>query len=68
MRVAVVQSGGCGEVDMLVNLDGLAKLVTEAAEPEADLVVLPELSTTPFFAGAPTTRGTSAGRRRCPDL
>ena len=52
MRVAVVQSGGCDEQDLADNVERLAELVREAATPGTDMVVLPELSTTPYFAGA----------------
>ena len=51
MRVAVVQSGGCDEQDLAGNVERLAELAREAAASGADLVVLPELSTTPYFAG-----------------
>jgi beta-ureidopropionase len=36
-----------------MDLSRLGALVREAAVPGTDLVVLPELSTTPYFAGAP---------------
>ncbi|KAA9157770.1 carbon-nitrogen hydrolase family protein [Amycolatopsis acidicola] len=49
LDVAVVQAGECTE-DLLANLARLTALVREAASPAApDLVVLPELITTPYF-------------------
>lgn len=52
LGVAVVQSGGCSG-DREADLERLRGLVREAASPGTALVVLPELSTTPYFAGAP---------------
>ena len=49
LDVAVVQAGECTE-DLSANLARLTGLVREAASPAApDLVVLPELITTPYF-------------------
>jgi beta-ureidopropionase len=50
LRVAVVQAGSCGP-DKAANVDRLVTLVDEAAAGGVDLVVLPELITTPYFAG-----------------
>lgn len=50
LRVVVVQSGSCTQ-DKAANVDRLVALVDEAAAAGADLVVLPELATTPYFAG-----------------
>lgn len=52
MRVAVVQSGGCGP-SVRENVQRLAELVRDAAEDGRDLVLLPELCTTPYFASGP---------------
>ena len=52
MRVAVVQSGGCGP-SVEANLAMLGGLVAQAAEGGCDLVLLPELATTPYFASGP---------------
>lgn len=49
VRIAIVQSGGCGP-DKDQNIDRLAGLIDEAAAGGTDLVVLPELATTPYFA------------------
>lgn len=48
--MSVVQSGSCGP-DIPANVDRLIGLIDEAAAGGADLVVLPELCTTPYFAG-----------------
>ncbi len=52
LDVAIVQAGELTE-DLLGNLAGLAALVRAAAAPDdgttPDLVVLPELITTPYF-------------------
>ena len=53
LRIGVVQAGECTE-DLAGNLDVLAGLVREAAAPDAaglrpQLVLLPELITTPYF-------------------
>ena len=55
LRVAVVQSGGCGP-DKEANVERLVGLIDRAAEGGADLVVLPELATTPYFAGTRNAR------------
>lgn len=52
MRVSVVQSGGCGP-DVDQNLSMLGELVRRSAAAGTDLVVLPELCTTPYFASGP---------------
>lgn len=52
MRVAAVQSGGCGP-SVPENLAKLAGLVRAAAKDNPDLVLLPELCTTPYFAAGP---------------
>ena len=52
MRVSVVQSGGCGP-DVGQNLAMLGALVRQSAASGTDLVVLPELCTTPYFASGP---------------
>lgn len=52
MRVSVVQSGNCGPV-VAENVERLAGLVREAAAARPDLVLLPELATTPYFASGP---------------
>jgi len=52
MRVAAIQSGNCGP-SVPDNLDMLAGLVRQAAAGGADLIVLPELCTTPYFASGP---------------
>jgi beta-ureidopropionase len=52
MRVAVVQSGGCGP-SVPENREALADLVRQASASRPDLVLLPELSTTPYFASGP---------------
>ncbi len=48
-RIAIVQSGSCGQ-DKEANVDRLVQLIDEAASPGVDLIVLPELSTTPYMA------------------
>nr|WP_281373370.1 nitrilase-related carbon-nitrogen hydrolase [Kineococcus aurantiacus] len=62
MRIGVVQAGGCTE-DLAANLEVLAGLVREAARPDGsgqrpDLVLLPELITTPYFC---TSRAVDRG-------
>lgn len=52
MRVAVIQSGGCGP-SVSENLHVLGDLVRRAAADGPDLVLLPELCTTPYFASGP---------------
>lgn len=52
MRVAAVQSGGCGP-SVPENLANLAGYVRDAARENVDLVLLPELCTTPYFAAGP---------------
>ncbi|WP_040796300.1 carbon-nitrogen hydrolase family protein [Nocardia higoensis] len=57
--VALVQAGGMTD-DLAGNLAVLSELITAAAAPDAsgavpDLVVLPELSTTPYFCGGDGT-------------
>lgn len=52
MRVAVVQSGGCGP-SVSENLRMLGDLVRQAAADSPDLILLPELCTTPYFASGP---------------
>ena len=57
LRVGVVQAGGMTE-DLDANLDVLTDLVREAARGgggPVDLVVLPELITTPYFCSAEAT-------------
>lgn len=49
LRVGVVQSGSCGQ-DKEANVDRLIGLIDDAAAPGVDLLVLPELSTTPYMA------------------
>ncbi len=49
LRVAIVQSGGCGQ-DQDQNVERLVGLIDEAAAGGTDLIVLPELSTTPYMA------------------
>ncbi|HLS75321.1 MAG TPA: carbon-nitrogen hydrolase family protein [Nocardia sp.] len=53
--VALVQAGGMTD-DLAGNLAALSELITAAAAPDAsgavpDLIVLPELCTTPYFCG-----------------
>jgi len=48
LTVAVVQTGSIS-ADRSQALDGLAALVREAAVPGTDVVLLPELITTPYF-------------------
>jgi beta-ureidopropionase len=48
LKAAVVQAGECTE-DLAKNLDTLETLVRQAAEGNPDLVLLPELITTPYF-------------------
>jgi len=50
LNVAVVQSGGCS-TDNAVALAELLALFEKAAGPEVDVVVFPELCTTPYFGG-----------------
>ena len=52
MKVSVMQSGGCGP-DIAQNLAMLGDLVRQAAADSPDLVILPELCTTPYFASGP---------------
>lgn len=52
MQVAVVQSGQCG-TDVQANVDYLLELMRDAALAGAELIVFPELCTTPYFAAAP---------------
>ncbi len=52
MRVAAVQSGACGS-SVAENLVKLAGLVRDAATDNPNLVLLPELCTTPYFAAGP---------------
>ena len=52
LKVAVVQSGGCGP-SVPENLAALAVLVQQASHKGRDLVLLPELCTTPYFASGP---------------
>ena len=52
MRVSVIQSGGCGS-SVPDNLRMLSGLVAQSAADNPDLVVLPELCTTPYFASGP---------------
>lgn len=49
LRVSILQTGSCGP-DKDANVDRLVALADEAAA-SADLLVLPELCTTPYFAG-----------------
>jgi len=49
LRVGVVQSGSCSQ-DKEANVDRLIRLIDEAAAPGVDLLVLPELCTTPYMA------------------
>lgn len=49
LRVSIVQSGECGQ-DPAENVERLVGLIDEASVGGADLVVLPELSTTPYMA------------------
>lgn len=48
LRAAIVQAGECTE-DLAGNLERLEALVREAAAGNPDLVLLPELITTPYF-------------------
>jgi N-carbamoylputrescine amidase len=48
LRVSIVQSGGCGQ-DQAENVERLVGLIDEASAGGADLVVLPELATTPYM-------------------
>ena len=48
LRVSILQTGSCGP-DKDANVDRLVALADEAAA-SADLLVLPELCTTPYFA------------------
>lgn len=50
LHVAIVQSGQATD-DLDLNLKTLLELFEEAATPETDLVVFPELATTPYFCG-----------------
>ncbi|MGV0815908.1 carbon-nitrogen hydrolase family protein [Mycolicibacterium boenickei] len=50
--VAAAQLPACGD-DLDQNLDVVATAVAEAAAAGARLLVLPELATTPYFAGEP---------------
>lgn len=52
MRVAVVQSGNCSP-SVEDNLAMLGDLVRQAAAGGRDLILLPELCTTPYFASGP---------------
>ncbi len=52
MKVSVIQSGGCGP-SVQGNLEMLSGLVRQATAQPCDLVVLPELCTTPYFASGP---------------
>lgn len=49
LRVAIVQSGDCGQ-DKELNVKRLLEHVDTAAASGTDLIVLPELSTTPYMA------------------
>ncbi len=49
LRVSIVQSGSCSQ-DQDENVERLVGLIDEASSGGADLVVLPELSTTPYMA------------------
>jgi beta-ureidopropionase len=51
LNVAVVQSGGCPP-DRATAVAGLLDLFEQAATPGVDLVVFPELATTPYFGGS----------------
>jgi predicted amidohydrolase len=51
--VAAAQLPACGN-DREKNLEVVEAAIAEAAAAGADLVVLPELATTPYFAGEPT--------------
>jgi len=53
-RVAAIQLPGCGP-DPLANRDVAASYVREAAQRGADLALLPELATTPYFCGGDPT-------------
>jgi N-carbamoylputrescine amidase len=50
LRVAVVQTGNVPE-DHTLAVDQLLALFEEKAAPDVDLVVFPELATTPYFCG-----------------
>jgi beta-ureidopropionase len=52
LNVAIVQSGET-PADRGEAVDGLLALFEQAAGPDVDLVVFPELCTTPYFCGAP---------------
>lgn len=52
MRIAVIQSGNCSP-SVPDNLAMLGDLVRQAAQPGRDLILLPELCTTPYFASGP---------------
>ncbi len=52
MRISAVQSGGCGP-SVPQNLAKLAGLIRIAVKDHPDLVLLPELCTTPYFAAGP---------------
>lgn len=51
LNVAVVQSGGCSP-DRATAVAGLLDLFEQAAAPGVDVVVFPELATTPYFGGS----------------
>ena len=51
LSVAVVQSGGCPP-DRAAAVAGLLELFEQAARPGVDVVVFPELATTPYFCGS----------------
>lgn len=51
LRVAVVQTGGCTE-DVAKNRALLLEHFRREATPDTDLVVFPELATTPYFCAA----------------
>ncbi|MPQ99131.1 carbon-nitrogen hydrolase family protein [Modestobacter sp. I12A-02628] len=62
LQVAVVQSGGQGS-DPAAGLEQLCALVEQAATPGTDLVVLPELCSSPYFC---TTRDAARHSRAEP--
>ena len=49
MKVSVVQSGNCTQ-DVSENVAMLLELSEQAATTNPDLILLPELATTPYFA------------------
>jgi len=55
LRVAVIQTGGRGP-DKQENVEQIVALIDQAAVPGIDLVVLPELCTTPYMAAVRDTR------------